>query len=192
MSVTLKANSLSTVPTDPLRNFKFQVDITPHGGSVISAGFMTVQGLSANIDVIPYREGGMNVTTQKMPGQADFNPITLSRGVIVGSGKTNLLEINWIAQLFTVMQGAGTTGPNSDFRATIDIQILEHPITNSTSANVQALFRVYNAWPTAVAYADLDAGANQLFISQLSLAHEGFTPVLAGGVGSDASPPPSG
>jgi len=35
-------------------------------------GFMTVSGLAMTIDVIPYREGGMNTTTQNMPGQASL------------------------------------------------------------------------------------------------------------------------
>lgn len=48
---------------------------------------MAVSGLSITTEVIPYREGGMNTTTQKMPGQSDFSPLTLSRGLAAGQGE---------------------------------------------------------------------------------------------------------
>jgi phage tail-like protein len=171
-----QSNSLASITTDPLRNFKFKVVITPHSGSVINMGFMNVQGLNVQIDVIAYREGGFNTTTQKMPGQADFSPIVLSHGVVCG----RQADINWLKQLFLVMQGTGTQGPGTDFRDTVDIQVLAHPVTTPT-VPIKAWFRVYNAWPTAVSWSDLDAGANALLISQLSLAHEGFDFKLATG-----------
>lgn len=184
MPVTQKS-SIAHLSTDPLRNFKFIVNINPPSGRTLSLGFMSVSGLNITIDVIAYREGGYNTTTQKMPGQADFSPITLSRGVAVGRTE----DINWMSQLFTVMQGAGNTTPGTDFRRTVDIQILDHPVTSST-VPIKAWFRVYNAWPTSVAWSDLDAGANQLFISQLVLAHEGFDYKLASSIGNvDASRP---
>lgn len=179
MAVDQKS-SLSSIATDPLRNFKFAVVIQPPTGTAINLGFMTVSGLGLNIDVIPYREGGMNVTTQKMPGQADFNPITLTRGVTLG---TTQLQIDWIKELFAVVQGTGTAAPGSDFRSTMFIYVLDHPDTGP-SAPYKAGFKVYNCWPSSVAYSDLDAGANQLLISQMTLAHEGFDPQIAGGAGT--------
>lgn len=174
MSITQRA-SLANITTDPLRNFKFNVKITPDNGSSLTLGFMNVQGLNVQIDVIAYREGAFNTTTQKMPGQADFAPIVMSHGVMVGSTE----DINWLKEIFAVLQGTGTGTATNDFRATVDIQVLDHPITPGNQAPVKAWFRVYNAWPTAVSWSDLDAGANALLISQLSLAHEGFDVKIA-------------
>jgi phage tail-like protein len=189
MSVVQTA-SLSTIATDPLRNFKFHVTITPNAGSLagtaLNLGFMNVQGLNVQIDVIAYREGGFNTTTQKMPGQADFSPIVMSRGVVMGD--SNIL--NWARQLFIVMQGTGSQTPGTNFRSTVDIQILDHPVTSSP-VPVKAWFRVYNAWPTAVSWSDLDAGANALFINQISLAHEGFSGTIASGPGTTEAGTPS-
>jgi phage tail-like protein len=184
MSVTQKP-SLASIATDPLRNFKFQVIITPPSGTAMTLGFMNVQGLNVQIDVIAYREGGFNTTTQKMPGQADFSPIVMSHGVAVGTQE----DITWLQQLFIVMQGSGTQTPGTNFRDTVDIQVLDHPVT-SAQVPIKAWFRVYNAWPTAVSWSDLDAGANALLISQLSLAHEGFSVTVANAVGAvDAATP---
>lgn len=184
MPVTQKS-SIAHLATDPLRNFKFLTTIRPHSGRAIQIGFMSVSGLNITVDVIAYREGGYNTTTQKMPGQADFSPITLSRGVAVGRQE----DIDWMRQLFTVMQGTGTAAAGNDFRRTIDVQILDHPVTTAT-VPVKAWFRIFNAWPTSIAWSDLDAGANQLFISQLVLAHEGFDYTLARTIGNTDAPVP--
>lgn len=121
----------------------------------------------------------MNTTTQKMPGQSDFSPITMSRGVAVGHPE----DWDWMLNLFTVMQGTGNATPGTEFRRTIDVKLLDHPVT-SGPAPVKAAFRIYNAWPTALSYSDFDAGASQLFVSQMSLAHEGFAFKLADKIGS--------
>lgn len=180
-----QTSSIAHLASDPLRNFKFLVTIRPATGKAIKLGFMSVSGLNITVDVIAYRTGAYNTTTQKMPGQADFSPITLARGVAVGSTE----DINWMRQLFTVMQGTGNAGPGNNFRRTVDIQILDHPVTTA-EVPIKAWFRVYNAWPTSIAWSDLDAGANQLFISQLVLAHEGFNYTLAPTIGkTDAKQP---
>src|ERR1700752_5051381 len=127
MPVTQKS-SIAHLATDPLRNFKFLTTIRPPNGRAIDLGFMSVSGLNITVDVIAYREGGYNTTTQKMPGQADFSPITLSRGVAVGQ----TYDMDWMTMLFTVMQGSGSTTPGTDFRRTVDIQILDHPVTSAS------------------------------------------------------------
>jgi len=182
MTVKQKS-SIAHLATDPLRNFKFLVTLQPPSGAPISMGFMSVSGLNMTVDVIAYREGGYNTTTQKMPGQADFSPITLSRGVAVGTTQ----DYNWMRQLFTVLQGSGPAVDGNNFRWSVLIQILDHPVTAANVA-VKAEFKVYNAWPTSIAWSDLDAGANQLFISQLVLAHEGFDYSLATSIGATDAP----
>jgi phage tail-like protein len=183
MTVT-QSSSLSSILTDPLRNFKWQVTFRPANGKAVTMYFMTLSGLSLTIDTIPYREGGYNVTTQKMPGQADFGPITLTKGVMLGTQ----FMIPWVAQLFTVVQGTGSAGAGADFRSTVEVQVLDHPNTSSSAA-VKAEFTIFRAWPTSLAYSDLDAGANQLFISQMTLAHEGFTPSIASAAGDTEAAP---
>lgn len=179
MAVTQKS-TIAHLATDPLRGFKFLVDIRPPSGAAISIGFMSVSGLNITADVIAYREGGMNTTTQKMPGQSDFAPITLSRGVAVGHNES----MDWLHELFTVLQGTGNGPAGHDFRRTVDVRVLDHPVTKG-NVPVKGAFRVYNAWPTSVSFSDLDAGASQLLITQLTLAHEGWEFKLADKIGMD-------
>lgn len=174
MTMTVKT-SLSTIKTDPIRSFRFGVDIhNPTGGStrptLIGLGFMTVSGLNLQTDIIPYRQGGYNTTPQKMPGQTDFSPLSLSRGVQTGTSQA----WQWTQQIFSVLQGSGTGGPDDDFRGWTDVKVLAHPVTSTTEVPVKLWIRLYRTWPSAIAYSDLDAGAQGFMVEQMTLAHEGF------------------
>ena len=61
---------------DPYGNFNFLVEI----GATTVAGFSECTGLSSQVDVIEYREGGDN-RIRKLPGLGRFGDITLKRGI---------------------------------------------------------------------------------------------------------------
>lgn len=194
-------NDRSSLATDPIRNFRFLVTFKPHTASYtgtgasagaptagmkdITYGFTSVSGLAVTTDAIPYREGGYNTTFHQIPGQTSFSPLTLQRGVMVGTRN----GWDWMRQLFQTVQGTGgLTQGDADvignFRCDIEISVLSHPIpgsgagavgTNSASDDHVALrFNVYNAWITAIAYSDLNAGDNAIFVEQMTVVHEGF------------------
>lgn len=183
MTTVTQAPSLANYKTDPLRNFKFHVIINnpifTAQNTAPDIGFMSVSGLGMQTDIIAYRQGAYNVTTQKMPGQSDFGPIVLQKGVIAGDSNA----LNWIQQMFQVQQGSGTWSNDRDFRSNIDILVIDHPVTTPTAA-VKAAFRIYNAWPTQVSFTDLDAAGNGFLVSQMTLAHEGWALNIAGAPGS--------
>lgn len=176
--------------SDPLRNFRFQVRINhPNIPTLPRMGFMALSGLAVNNEVIPYREGGNNTTTRKMPGQSDFGPLTLTRGfmaapVSAGVGTTGTNELyQWFGQIFSVSVGGGFGSDTIDFRVGVTIDVLAHPITTGTGAAglepssappIKARFLVFNAWPMGYSFSDLEAGGNAVFIENLTLAHEGW------------------
>jgi len=182
-------NNRSTLLTDPLRNFRFLVNFYPHSktagtgasaiGSAVSMGFTSVSGMSVTTDSIPYREGGYNTTVHQIPGQTTFAPVTLQRGVMVGTSQ----NWDWMRQLFATVQGgnANTTIAGTEFRFDLEIQVLSHPVAGTGSEDgskagdhVAMRFHVYNAWISSLAYSDLAAGDNAIFVEQMSLVHEGF------------------
>jgi phage tail-like protein len=194
-------NNRSTIETDPIRNFRFLVTFKPLGGGAngggdwlpsstgpVTVGFTSVSGLSVQTDSIPYREGGYNTTVHQIPGQSSFAPLTLQRGVVLGTDQ----HWKWMRKLFQTVQGTGSTNTQAqNFRCDVEIAVLSHPVAGSgagtagtpqggqlTGANykdhVAMRFNVYNCWPTAVAYSDLNAGDNAIFVEQMSLVHEGF------------------
>jgi phage tail-like protein len=186
MSTTI--NSRSNLATDPLRNFRFLVTFTPHDGSNLNhhVGFTSVSGLSVTTESIPYREGGYNTSVHQIPGQSSFSPITMQRGVVLGTND----NWGWMKRLYRVVNANGdTTGSVKDFRFDLQIKVLAHPMPGSATAfnpnggtenrasedDLVALrFKVYNAWPTALAFSDLNAGDNALLVEQMTLVHEGF------------------
>jgi phage tail-like protein len=195
-------NDRSSLATDPIRNFRFLVTFKPHTASYtgtgasagaptagmkdITYGFTSVSGLAVTTDAIPYREGGYNTTFHQIPGQTSFSPLTLQRGVMVGTRN----GWDWMRQLFQTIQGTGgLTAGDADvignFRCDIEISVLSHPIPGSGSSvgtgggtasddHVALRFNVYNAWITAIAYSDLNAGDNAIFVEQMTVVHEGF------------------
>ena len=179
-------NNRSTLTTDPLRNFRFLVTFkaqpTPSTATTAlqtaTLGFTSVSGMAVTTDSIPYREGGYNTTVHQIPGQTTFAPITLQRGVILNTAH----NWDWMRNLFATVQGGGTRSVSQNFRCDLEIQVLSHPIPGANPEDTTAAqtdhtamrFNVYNCWPTAVAYSDLNAGDNALFVEQMTLVHEGF------------------
>ena len=193
-------NNRSTLITDPLRNFRFLVQFKPQGTNTtldalkgVSLGFTSISGLSVSTDSIPYREGGYNTTVHQIPGQTTFTPLSLQRGVILGT-KQNW---DWMRNLFSTVAGGGSLrSVAQNFRCNLEIQVLSHPIpapsdaagdNAATTDHVAMRFEVYNAWPTSVAYSDLNAGDNALFVEQMTLVHEGFDINWASSLTADAT-----
>lgn len=183
--------------TDPLRNFKFRVEILMELGAPYYGmghlGFMAASGLAATTEPISYREGGDNTTPRKMPGQTDFPPMSLTRG-IVGNAKDQSLLWQWYRKIFFITQGSnfGAT-QGQDFRATVYVRVYDHPVNrgvNSTNpvngvsygppggwpiyGQVRASWKLFNAWPASLAFSDLDAGGNGVLVNNLTLMYEGF------------------
>jgi phage tail-like protein len=190
-------NNRSNIATDPIRNFRFLVTFIPQsnvaaGGkegnawadslAAIPFGFTSVSGMAVQTDSIPYREGGYKTTVHQIPGQTSFAPLTLQRGVVLGSDA----NYQWMKQLFLTVQGSVTRNVADNFRCDIIIDVLSHPLASTVTAgtnpdllgeltdHVSMRFKVYNAWITSLAYSDLNAGDNAILVEQMSLVHEGF------------------
>ena len=195
------SNPLSTLATDPVRNFKFVVEFLPEnqdgkwGSSFGKMGFVSLSGLSVTTEPIAYREGGYNTNMHQIPGQSSFSPITLSKGVMLG----NDAHARWMRRLFSVLTPNATVGGNggagqafgANFRCDIDIAVLSHPNPGAVTGvggtaaataydqHASMRFRVHNAWITSLAYSNLDAGSSTLMVEEMTLVHEGFDVTFA-------------
>jgi phage tail-like protein len=183
-------NNRSVLTTDPIRNFRFLAKFIPHDPTAtwldpVTLGFTSISGLSVTTDSIPYREGGYNTTVHQIPGQTTFSPISLQRGVILNTNQ----NWDWMRTLFSTVQGGSKNVQGKSFRADLEISVLSHPIPGSAgntttgavgninsadNDHVAMRFKVYNCWPTSVAYSDLNAGDNAIFVEAVTLVHEGF------------------
>lgn len=166
----------------PLHSYRFLVNIIGPTSSGIQfrLGFARCSGIGVALPPFEYQQGGFNVTTSRMPTQANSpEPLVLSRGVAIGTGVPQLFE--WVEGIYYFLQGIrppGAVKGKWDCRKTVDVQVLAANHTGS-SVPVKLWVRLYNAWPVAFSYSELDATGNAVLIEQLSLTYEGFRPSFA-------------
>lgn len=192
-------NRFSTLATDPLRSFRFQVEFFPASDGVFSdkittasgkkpsttamssgfvGGFTSVSGLNITTQAIQYREGGYNTTVHQVPGMTTFSPITLQRGVLYGNDQA----ITWMRGLFAAVSGDGLNAGVSagkGFRVNMKIYVMDHP--NSGAATTARMgFDVRNAWITQLNYTDLNANDGAILFESMNLVHEGLSVFFTG------------
>ena len=186
-------NPLSSLATDPVRNFRFLVSFSQLGdknkgtwGTKFGTlGFVSLSGLTVSTEPIAYREGGYNTNVHQIPGQSNFTPITLSKGVMLGQNDNHL----WMKRLFSVLTPSAAAGVGQDFRCNLEIQVLSHPnpgafagveagsaktVDDKLKQHTSLRFKVYNAWISSLSYSNLDAGSNTLMVEEMQIVHEGF------------------
>lgn len=184
--------------SDPLRNFKFQVQLVPSGAlqtyskDLGNLGFSSMSGLSVTNDVLAYREGGMNTHTHKMVGMSDFSAVSFVRGVFANGDQL------WRWQQFIHSWEGGVPGgstgadANSDYRCDIIVKVYDHPTTshnytysggdglvtgtggNRGPGNVKMAMKLFRCWPGVFALGGLSAGDSGLLVQELTVHHEGF------------------
>lgn len=184
--------------TDPVRNFKFQIQILPTGNlanhvgpGIKNMGFAMMSGISVQNELIAYREGGMNTHPHKMVGQSDFAPVTFSKGVF---GHEAALY-NWQTFLHSWSQGGqagGSTSQDNDYRCDIVVTVFDHPVSSGSYATPGSTataptpaglpkigYKLFNCWPASYSLNDLNAGESSILIQQLVVNHEGFHVVFS-------------
>ena len=67
---------MAAARVDPYKNYNFRIEID----GITVAGFSECTGLSSEVEIIEYREGGDDLV-RKLPGLKKFGNITLKRGV---------------------------------------------------------------------------------------------------------------
>jgi phage tail-like protein len=137
--------------TDPLRNFRFRLEID----GITQANFSDVAIGETTTDPIDYREGNEPSHVRKLSGLTKYGTITLKWGV------TDSLELfNWHKQIV-----AGQIKTN---RKQVTIVVLDEAGAD------KARFVVTDAWPTKYDPSDLSGKGNEVFIELLELVNEGI------------------
>ncbi|MFF0097520.1 phage tail protein [Streptomyces canus] len=134
---------------DPYSAFNFIVEID----GVIVGGFAEAGGLTAETDIIEYRNGDEDITVRKLPGKAKYPNITLKRGF------TDSRELwEWRRR---VIEGRTERRSGS-------IQLLDEARQPALRWN----FR--EGWPSKWEGPALNAKNNDVAIENLEIAHEGL------------------
>lgn len=172
-------NVRNTKAPDPYLNFKFLVSWAPAGGADIAgvssgsnqmqpvAYVSRVSALSVSTQVVSWREGGAPQGVRRIPGQTEYGPITLERGVT--------LDVNfeeWANKLW-YYPNTGALGNEvslKDFRKDIQIELMNQ------AGQVVLVYYAFSCWPSEyIALPELDASSNSVAIQTLTLQNEGWT-----------------
>lgn len=148
---------------DPLKNFRYHIEIE----GFARFGFSKVSGLGVQTDVVEYREGGMNTTPQKSPGQSKFPNITLERGQVLAAGAGDKDCLTWATQVFDVSSKIAGSSPK--FRRNIEI------VQFDKEGLERVRWAVSETWVADYKpMGDLDAMGNANAIESMVIVHEGF------------------
>jgi phage tail-like protein len=149
---------------DPLSVFNFYltlIDASSVDGTLTAApvnyqlaGFSECSGLEATVEILEYKEGGVNDFTHKFPTRASFGNITLKHGVI------SVGDDLWTWHNGFVL-GSGTRRDGL-------IYLLDESRTPAM------IWRFTRGVPTKWVGPSLNATQNAVAIESLEIAHEGL------------------
>lgn len=138
---------------DPLRNFRFKIEID----GITQAGFSEAVLAETTLDVIDYREGTHPTHVQKLNGLRKNGNITLKWGMVVGSSALDLFK--WFDDV--------GNGQIKNLRKKVTIHVFNE------AGEPAARFVASECWPMKYDPPDLNAKGNDVTIELLELANEG-------------------
>jgi phage tail-like protein len=135
---------------DPYRGYNFAVEVE----GLVAGGFSEVSGLEIDIEVLQYREGGVNGFIHQRAGPAKYpSNLILKRGVT-----DSKVLWNWY---WDVVQGTIN-------RKNVSVLLMDE------SGEERLRWNFEQAYPVKWAGPGLHAGSNEVAIETLELAHKGL------------------
>ena len=142
---------MATARKDPLRNFRFRIEID--GSSQATFSEATIG--ETTTEAVDYREGTDSAHVRKLDGLTKYGNVVLKRGV------TDSLEIyNW--------HKAIVDGKIQGNRKSVAL------VVQDESGADKARFLVSEAWPMKYQVSGLNGKGNEVFIETLELVNEGI------------------
>jgi phage tail-like protein len=141
---------MNSRPIDPIPAFRFEVSL---GDDLPVAGFSEVGGLSVELEVQEYAEGGINTFMHKFPGRTKHSNVTLKRGIV------DRRMWDWFYELTL-----GRVKP-----LTVSIRLHD-----PSGTHVMMEWYLYHAIPIKWSGPELNATQNSVAVESLELAHHGL------------------
>ncbi len=145
---------------DPYKNFKFRLK---WDGQYV-AGVSKVSPLVRRTEVIVHREGGDPSTSHKSPGETQFEPITLERGVTHDTAFEDWANLVW-----RLGGGLGSEMSLASFRKDVVLEVYNE------AGQLVLAYKIFRAWVSEYeALPDLDANGSATLIEHIRLENEGW------------------
>ena len=147
--IAIHASAARTTSVDPLQKFKFRLTVP---GLPSGIGFQKVSGLTHEVGVTEYDEGGFDYT-HKLPGRQKVGEVTAERGSYADNSFQNLLK---------------QTLTNPSMRNTVIFEQL-----NRYGEAVRT-YKLAEAWVSKWEGSDADASSDDVAIEKLTIQFEYF------------------
>ena len=148
---------------NPYLNYQFQVFFA---GTTPVAAVTTVSGLSRKTASVSFHAGGQPQTPLKIPGQTDYEPIRMERGIT-----TDTAFEQWANMVSTYpnTKSLGNQVDMANFRRNIQLVLYDQ------AGRPVLRYNIYNCWPSEyTALPELNSAANAVAIASLTIEHEGW------------------
>jgi phage tail-like protein len=152
----------STTPVNPYLTYNFLVK---WDGNPVAA-VTHVSGLSRRTQVVSFHAGGQPQSAFKIPGQTDYEPVRLSRGITTDTAFEDWATLMWT---YPNTQQLGSEMDLANFRKPMQIEMYNQ-------AGVLVIrYNLYNCWPSEYSpLPDLDSEANAVALASMTIEHEGW------------------
>jgi phage tail-like protein len=158
----MASNGPVTSVVNPYLTYNFRVK---WDGNYVAA-VTTVGGLSRQTQVVSFHAGGQPQSAIKIPGQTDYQPVRLERGIT-----TDTAFEDW-AKLIWYYPNTGQLGQEvamDTFRKNMQIEVYNQ------AGQAVLRYNLYNCWPSEyTALPDLNSEANVVALASLTIEHEGW------------------
>ena len=145
----LAGSGASALGHDPFMGYNFFVEF----GGVVLGGFSEVSGLSSDIELESYEEGGLNGFVHQFPKHTTYPNLVLSRGLI------NIDLFRWYQ----------ATSKGS-------IQQLNGTIILLNSQQIPVMWWIFkNAYPVKWEGPQLNASSDEVAVEKIELVHQGIS-----------------
>lgn len=147
--ISTPVHAARTTTLDPLQKYKFRLTVP---GIPTEIGFQKVSGLTHEVGVAEYAEGGYDYA-HKLPGKPKVGEVTLERGAYLSRELEDMLK---------------STLTNPDMRGTV---IIEHLDRYGSAGRT---YKLAEAWCSKWESSDLDASSDDVAIEKITLQFEYF------------------
>jgi len=158
----MASTSAPTTRVDPFLTFNFQVK----WNNAYVAAVSKVSGLTKTTEAISFRSGGQPQTTYRIPGQTEYGPITLERGITFDVTFLQWANMMWY---YPNTSALGQEASLATFRQNMQIELYNQ------AGQLVMRYNVYNCWPSEYrALPELDSSSNVVALESLTLQNEGW------------------
>jgi phage tail-like protein len=154
--------ALPTEVTNPFLTYNFLVK---WDGQYVAA-VTSVSGLTRRTQVVSFDAGGQPQSAVKIPGQTDYEPVRLARGITTNRAFEEWAAMTWC---YPNTQQLGNEVALATFRKPMQIEL------HDQQGTLALRYNLYYCWPSEyTALPELDTDADTVALASMTIEHEGW------------------